>query len=109
MLAAAITTQSSQDKDDLNSQEYRNFEFLFSTAMLHELSHVFFNYLTNGKEFTPPSMRASVATAAPKDKGESGYLMEELVFGGPISFFRDHVVGSPDTSVYLSIDTWVCS
>ena len=104
MLGAAILAQTSQDKDGGDSKDSRNFEFLFATVMLHELCHVFFTYLTKGHHFTPPSMKASVATAAPKNQGESGYLIEEMVFGGPISIFRDPIVGSSETSVCSSID-----
>ena len=109
MVAAAIAAYSSQDKDSLTSQEYRDFKFLFATTILHELSHIFLTYLTKGNELTPPSMRAFATTTAPTRAGESGHLMEQLVFGGQISFFRDHVVGSLDTSVCSSIAPWVYS
>ena len=75
--------------------------------MLHELSHIFLTYLNEGKENTPPSMKASVVTPASENEGESGYMLDELVFGGTVKNFRDPIVGSSANSVCSSIDSWV--
>ena len=104
MLAQAIAAHSSLDKDDLTNRDYKGFQFLFAISILHELAHVFITYLTEGKKHTPRKQKVYDKTAdGPNTQGESGCMLEQLVFGGLITNFRDPIVGSPDDSVRSNI------
>lgn len=98
MLAAAIIANATPDADV--KKDYQGFLFMGANIFLHEISHVFLTYLTQGQEATPPTM---IALMAGKDvtQGEAGRKLEDVLFGGTVDYARD-----PDTE---TADESVCS
>lgn len=103
MLGAAILAKNSKVKDDRDNKDHRDFLFMFSNTIFHEVSHIFTTYLTKGKEKTPPTMNAQVTGTVHKTEGESGRRLEQLVFGGTIYFWDDPVIGTPNDHVCTHI------
>ena len=89
MVAAAARLDPRRGEDYLGTQAYRDFLFTISSYLLHEVSHVFVTYLTKGKEDTPISIIAHVIGCSPEGGlGESGWMMEEQIFGGAVTPMR---------------------
>ena len=89
MVAAANRVDPKRGEDYFRKQDYRDFLFTISSCLLHEVSHVFVTYLTKGKEDTPISIIAHVRGCSPKDGlGESGWMMEQQIFGGVVTLMR---------------------
>lgn len=86
MVAAAKLVDPSKGYDHTDNKNYRDLLFMTSSWLLHEIGHVFVTYLTRGKEDTPISIIADVLGASPEDEmGESGWLMEQRIFGGVVN------------------------
>ena len=78
---------------DLHMKELnacRIIQFQFVVTILHETGHIFFTFLSKGAIDTPN---------LPDKPGESGFRLEELVFGGRLVFLRDKRVGDSDYGV----------
>ena len=105
MLGAAIAAGPDTNKPDLYSTDYRAFLFMFANTILHEIGHIFLTFLTGGTKNTPPFMKnkgkGDIGPPVDKTRGESGHQLEQLVFGGTMSYPRDPFSGTPDK--------WVCS
>ena len=87
-------SNSAEDKEGHFLNAYRIIKFQFSVTNLHEISHIFFTYLGEGLDHTPPS-------PAPQS-GESGWRLEELIFGGRLHFLRDKRLKDTDCGVCRS-------
>lgn len=94
MLGAAVGEKTSTDKKNLVSQDYRNFLFTFASSILHEIGHVFFTYLLKGVGDTPSKIRAHLIGKEHDTEGECGRSLEQLVFGGVVSYWRDPITGN---------------
>ena len=96
MLAAAIVAQGAVD------EEYGRFIFHSATILVHEISHVFFTYLSQGEGLTPPVITAKLGTVDPIGssgtiEGEAGLDLESWIFGGRLYHSRDPLI---ETSKY---------
>ena len=79
------------DLEEKSLNACRIIQFQFVVTILHELGHIFFSFLSKGAIDTPQNL--------PDQPGESGFRLEELVFGGRLLFFRDKRVGDSDHGV----------
>ena len=87
-------SNSAEDKEGHFLNAYRIIKFQFVVTILHEIAHIFFTYLSEGLDDTPPS--------SPQQPGESGWRIEELVFGGRLHFRRDKRLANSDCGVCRS-------
>ena len=84
MCAAAKKAKESNDPNSTEHKQYRTFVFMFAVTIFHELGHVFITFLSLGDADTPdekefiPEWGGIDGTNRP----ESGYVLENLVFGG---------------------------
>ena len=69
----------------------RIIKFQFVVTILHEIGHIFFTYLGKGAVNTPSTL--------PNKPSESGFRLEELVFGSKLLFLRDKRVKNSDYGV----------
>lgn len=90
MLAAMIRAEQTNDPNDYEHKRFRTFNFIFANTFLHEIGHVFVNFLTKGRTGTPRRLRAEVAGYSAEDRGEAGRHLETIIFGGTLEYFRDH-------------------
>ena len=87
-------SNSAEDKEGYILNACRIIKFQMVVTILHEIGHIFFTYLGKGVVGTPQTLS--------NEPGESGYRLEELVFGGSLKFLRDIRVGDSDYGVCLS-------
>ena len=81
MLDLKTRSGSAGDKEGHILNAYRTIKFQFVVTILHEIGHIFITHLGEGQDKTPPSRS--------DEPGEAGFRLEELVFGGRLSFLRD--------------------
>lgn len=75
---------------------------MFANYILHEIGHVFFTFLTQCRAHTPPKIKARVKGGSGKadhTQGESGYQLEQKVFGGALMYVQDPVIKTPENHV----------
>jgi hypothetical protein len=90
---------------------HKHFQFMFATATVHELCHIFLGYISqdgrNGRLSTPPRItHLDYGTHQAPDvdgvfPGESGRWLENKLFGGTLEFYRDS--GDDNGQVRLSV------
>ena len=88
------------DEDD--EHQFRIFLFMIAHVVLHEITHLFITYVTQGREPTPPRVNAQAVLGygdVLQDEGEAGLALEVELFGGTINYFRDPVRGSSEGQV----------
>jgi hypothetical protein len=69
-------------------KEFQIFQFIFATAIAHEVGgHLFVTYLTGGRPITPPEITAP-GYEGQQVGGESGRFLELSLFGGNIEIYR---------------------
>ena len=71
-----------------------------ASCVFHEIGHVFITYLMKAVEVTPPSIKASVGR---NKEGEAGGNLEQLVFGGIVTFRRELLFPTDDADVCSDI------
>ena len=76
-----------------NATRFTVFQFMIAVMFVHEVGgHLFITFLSNGQRpLTPPSMRAG--NHGDNRVGESGRYLEQILFGGTMSFYRDPAQG----------------
>ena len=99
MVEAATRARHTMNKNDYENRQLRTFNFIFANCIFHELCHLFSNFLTKGRIFTPPQFTAAGGYSG-QHRGEAGRYMESILFGGTLKYFRDHSRG--DKQVRLS-------
>lgn len=72
-------------------QRFRDFQFLFSILMIHEVGgHLMVSWLGHGRVETPPRIAVTGYTRHERpDVGEAGRHLEYMWFGGCLEFFYD--------------------
>jgi len=69
-------------------------------ALSHEVGHLLQTFLGRGEEDTPPGLSGGASTRDPNSfGGESGEVMEMILFGGLVDFYND---SSPVGSLSVS-------
>lgn len=91
MLDLKKKSNSAEDKEGHILNAYRIIKFQFVVTILHEIGHIFFTYLSEGLDNSPPHQS--------RKPGESGFRLEELVFGGELHFLRDKRLGDEENVV----------
>lgn len=71
--------------------DFQTFQFLFANLFLHEVGgHLLVTLLGKGRLLTPPNIRPTISGYGTSNEiGESGRLLEQILFGGTIEIFRD--------------------
>lgn len=67
-----------QEGNSKEKQRYRTFVCKLALSFVHELGHLFVQYLGRGKVETPPS----VSRTGTGEVGEAGAHLEVVMFGG---------------------------
>ncbi|KAI1908504.1 hypothetical protein LOZ12_002862 [Ophidiomyces ophidiicola] len=97
-----------QKNSEMAKQNFRDFQFLFSTTIVHEAGpHLLVTWLGRGRPATPKEM-AVPGYGSPLFPGESGRFFELNVFGGTTEYYRDSNQDDCQTGVpyQLDIDGW---
>ena len=91
---------------------HKHFQFMFATATVHELCHIFVGYLgqscRHGNVSTPPEIsHLDYARDQGVDEngdymGESGRWFENKLFGGTLEYYQDR---SDDSGQVRSLDS----
>ena len=91
MLDLKQKSNTAEDKEGHIFNAYRTIKFQFVVTILHEIGHIFFTYLSEGMDESPPHQS--------RKPGESGFRLEEMVFGGELHFLHDKRLGDEDHGV----------
>ena len=90
--------------DEDSEHQFRIFLFMIAHVVLHEITHLFITYLTQGRELTPPRVNAQTMLGygdVLRDEGEAGLALEVELFGGTINYFHVPADGSSEGQVCL--------
>ena len=91
MTTAGLLAEKFPYKDSKEQKRFHTFQFAFATTIAHEITHLFGTFLGLGEVRTPPRKGSEEAKETAKDEQprEGGVYMEEAVFGGRVTFFKD--------------------
>ena len=103
MCQAGVAAESSAEKDSTEQLRFRRFLFIYTTVIMHELTHLFVTFLCWGQVNTPPHLRSEVGTGSSDKKGESGHAFAELLFNGEITVTREETEDENQVSIWLPI------
>ena len=93
-----------QAQQDGNWEPFEATQFKIINVLFHEMAHVFFTYLNQGRENTPPNIdpRANM----PGIDGEAGRALEIQVFGGIMCWWHQSATGTSKGQVRFASLLW---
>lgn len=108
MTEAGLLAERSPYKNSKEQKRFRHFQLLFTTTIMHELTHLFGTWLGLGKASTPPRKVTQKAKEKAEDKEpvgeprEGGVYMENAVFGGRLTMIKDPLDDEGQVSLPLT-------
>lgn len=76
---------------------------IHALTIVHELAHIFINFLGRGQRNTPESMADPSSDTSQASKGEAGAYLEYLMFGGRLLHLRNHAEGDEQVCPYMHL------